>query len=89
MELAGLIHNALTREDGLFLRAIPGFTVGCTVIGFNKGVAQIINAREPQFKVLPEGHYMVHVQVMCGEKIYRLSKVAAIGKEAHKTFWAS
>lgn len=86
---SGLLHNALTREDGLLSRAIPGFTVGCTVIGFNKGLAQIINAREERFKVLPEGHYMVHAKIMCGEKVYRLSKVVAIGTEAHKTFWAS
>lgn len=84
---SGQMHNALTRENGLVVRAIPGFTTGCTVVHFRNGVASIINARETQFKVLPEGHFIVSAQIICGEQIYRLAKVMAIGQEAHKTFW--
>jgi hypothetical protein len=85
--VSGALHNAVSRETALMVRAFPGRTIGMNVIHMTDGAASIIDARSENLQQIAAGNYIVDASFICGERIFRLSKNLRIGEEPHQTFW--
>jgi hypothetical protein len=85
--VTGLLQCAPLQTIGLQARALPGFTVGLTVIGTREGVASIIDARPERSIPIAPGHYSAHIAVMRGQDTYRIDQIFRVATVDHETIW--
>jgi hypothetical protein len=93
-DVFGLLHCAPTRESGLLARALPGFTVGITVVHSRGHESWIIDARSTDnigagnYSVsIGAGDYTVLAQIICGEQVHKVTSNFKVSNEQHLTCW--
>jgi hypothetical protein len=85
--LPGLLNCAPTREQGLLTRALPGFTVGLTVIATKDGKATIVSGHTEKLLPIGPGEYVAFATIVRGDEDYKLMQSFRIGKLDHETIW--
>ena len=74
----GKLNCAVTREEGLLVRARPGFTVGLPIIGTKDGAASIVDGRAEDLRPISEGHYTAIISIIRGEQTTKLCRPFAL-----------
>jgi hypothetical protein len=86
--LTGWLNCAATREIGILARALPGFTIGMTVVSTRNGQASIIDGKNPENLLpLPEGHYTAYMTILCGEHVHKFMQSFQVGQQDHLMIW--
>ncbi len=84
--VSGLLQCAPMRTIGLLARSLPGFSVGLTIIGTKDGKATIVDARGNPIPI-GEGHYTASIDIIRGQKTYKIAQAFTVGKADHQTIW--
>lgn len=72
--VTGLLNCAPLRLIGIQGRALPGFTLGLTVIGTREGRAEIVDARPERTMPIQPGHYVARLAIVRGQDTYKSIK---------------
>jgi hypothetical protein len=83
----GLLQCAPLRQLGLQARALPGFSVGLTVVSTRDGNASIVDARPDKLVHIDPGQYVARIAVVRGQLTYRIDQSFTVGKLDHETIW--
>lgn len=86
-DVSGLMHCAPTRESGLLARALPGFSVGMSIVHAKGATTWICDAKADAFEPIGAGDYTALVTIICGEQVHRIRKNFKVGTAEHLTFW--
>jgi hypothetical protein len=93
-DVFALLHCAPTRESGLLARALPGFSVGVTVVHTRGAQSWVIDARSTDnigaddYSVsIGAGDYTMFATVVCAEQVHKITRNFKVGNDQHLTFW--
>jgi hypothetical protein len=84
---SGLLQCAPLRQLGLQARALPGFSVGLTVVSTRDGNASVVDARPEKIVPVDPGHYVARIAIVRGQLTYRIDQSFTVGKLDHETIW--
>jgi hypothetical protein len=87
-DISAKLESAATRENGLSVRALPGFTVGFPVVHTRGDTTWIVDGRsEGDLPVIAAGDYTALATVVCGDRVSQIARKFKVGTEQHLTFW--
>ena len=82
------MNSAATRESGLLVRAYPGFTVGVPVAHTRGATTWIVDGRSNgDLPIIAPGHYAVLATIVCGERVFRITRRFKVGVAEHLMIW--
>jgi hypothetical protein len=86
-DISGVMHCAPLRESGLQVPALPGFSVGMSIVHTKGATTWICDAKAEALEPIGVGDYTAIVTLFCGEQLYQLRRNLKIGTAEHLTFW--
>jgi hypothetical protein len=86
-DIAGVMLCAPLKEVGLQVPALPGFSVGMSIVQTKGATTWICDAKAETMTRIGVGDYTVFATIFCGEQLHKIRKNFKVGTAEHLTFW--
>jgi hypothetical protein len=86
-DIAGVMLCAPLGESGLQVPALPGFSVGMSIVQTKGANTWICDAKAETMAPIGVGDYTVFATIFCGEQLHKIRKNFKIGSAEYLTFW--